>query len=453
MEIWQTEYQLLNSSPEFVYEWLESNVRDKVTLGEYSRDELEEKLLAKNHPLINLGLAMYAESSTVGYQLYQSGDEVIKKASLSGRSVLPEFLDDSWVVNEDVLPCLLKDDFSEGDSQLLAAALTNKYLPDDILESLFNKTELFSDITDDTWLRLIVLSAKNKRLSIPYSSTWLDGYDEYKYNAVFTSAWKLFERVPVTKRAATVLEHLSHCLVSESPHDMNVLEVIERWRSEDEKEEESYSYVRMALVRLLGDYSDDFKGLKEHDDLALRKGYYSFKKSVTAQDVKDGFEKDGKDYLDAAIYNDAIFQNEEARYALSRACWDAPDEHSNMDYPNYFRGREAHLSEQHPEWFKDEWSGEVPFEEISDPEIRNEKRLEYLNKQVAELHKALLGNKTEYQDSNEFGENSMMNDLANELREIGRQLGLIYNQKSFSWGWLIASLAIGFIAGRLYLMS
>jgi hypothetical protein len=451
VEVWQTEYQLLNSSPEFVFDWLKSNLRGKVQVrfGEGGRDELEEKLLAKSNPLINLGLALYAESSSVGYQLYQSGDDVIKKASLSGRSVLPDFLDDSWIVNDDVIPSLLNGDLSEGKSQLLGAALENENLPDGILESLFDKTELFSEVDDDTWLRLIVLSSKNKRLSTPYSSIRMDGYDEYKYKAVFTSAWKLFERAPVTKRAATVLERISHCLVPESPHDMNVLDVVERWRSTVEKEEEYYSYVRTALIRLLRGYDDEFNGLKEHDDLALRKGYYSFMRNVKVEDVQEGFEKDGKDFLDAAIYNDAFFQKGDTRSALSRACWDAPDEHSNMDYPNYYKGRESHLSEIYPEWFKDDWSGELPFEEIQDPEVRKEKRLEYLNTQVAELHKALLGDKTEYQEANEFGESSMMNDLANELREIGRQLGLIYNQKSFSWGWVIASLAVGFIIGKV----
>jgi hypothetical protein len=42
-----------------------------------------------------------------------------------------------------------------------------------------------------------------------------------------------------------------------------------------------------------------------------------------------------------------------------------------------------------------------------------------LNTQVAELHKALLGDKDEYQESNEFGDNSILNDLRLELQQIG----------------------------------
>jgi hypothetical protein len=119
-----------------------------------------------------------------------------------------------------------------------------------------------------------------------------------------------------------------------------------------------------------------------------------------------------------------------------------------MDYPNYFNSRAEYLATKHPEWFKDSWSGELPFEEIEDAEERREKRLEYLNTQVAELHKALLGDKDEYQESNEFGDNSILNDLRLELQQIGEHLGKLYQKSSFSWGWLAAGAALGFILGK-----
>jgi hypothetical protein len=90
----------------------------------------------------------------------------------------------------------------------------------------------------------------------------------------------------------------------------------------------------------------------------------------------------------------------------------------------------------------------LPFDGIEDLELRQEKRLEYLNVQVSELHKALLGDRDEYQQSYEVGENSMLNDLRLELHSIGEHLSKLYQKSSFSWGWLAAGAAVGFILGK-----
>ena len=455
MELWAIEYQLVNATPEYVFEWLKNNVVEKHTLGDEKRDQLETALLSRNDKLISLGLALYGEVPSVGYTLFKSGDPIIKRAALSGRSVRPIFLDESWTLNDDVIPVLIEEEKQNNQSENdddeitpLHELLNNKFLPSEILEAVYEKSGHFSEVDENLWISLVAMSARNERLSTPYNSTWMDGFDEYSYNAVFSSAWRLFKEFPVNKRAAHVLSYLSDRLVPDGPYDMKVLDVIDRWRSDDEKDDETYSYVRTALVKIIGDYSDEFKELKSHDDLAIRKGYYANLRRVKPDDVYDGFDKDGKEFLDSAIYNDSFFTSEETRSALQQACWNAPDEHSRLDYPNYFNSRVEYLTAKHPEWFKDSWSGELPFEEIEDADERREKRLEYLNTQVAELHKALLGDKDEYQESNEFGDNSILNDLRLELHQIGEHLGKLYQKSSFSWGWLAAGAALGFILGK-----
>ena len=455
MELWVVEYQLVNATSEFVFEWLKNNVVEKHSLGDEKRDQLENALLSRNDKLINLGLSLYGEVPSIGYRLFQSGDSIIKRAALSGRSVRPIFLDASWVLNDDVIPVLLeeekKNNQSENDDNeitLLHELLNNKFLPPAILEALYEKSGHFSIVDEDLWINLVAMSARNERLSTPYSSTWMDGYDEYKYNAVFSSAWRLFKEFPVNERAANVLSYLSDRLVPYRPHEMKALDVIDRWRSNGEKDDDIYSDVRTALVKIISKNTNEFKDLKNHGDLAIRKGYYANLSWAKPDDVSDGFDKDGNEFLDSAFYNDSFFTSEVIRSALNKACWDAPDEHSRLDYPNFFNCRVEYLSAKHPEWFKDSWSGELPFEEIEDADERREKRLEYLNKQVAELHKALLGDKDEYQESNEFSENSILNDLRLELQQIGEHLGKLYQKSSFSWGWLAAGVALGLIIGK-----
>lgn len=227
-----------------------------------------------------------------------------------------------------------------------------------------------------------------------------------------------FKEFPVNDEAAHVLSNLSDRLVAHGPHDMEALDIADRWRSNDEKDDKAFSYVRTALVKVIGNYSAEFKELKNHNDLAIRKGYYSNLRFAKSDDVFDGCDKDGREFLNSAMYNDSFFTTEETRSALDRACCEI----SPMSGLDYFNFRTKYLLTKHPEWFKDSWSGELPFEEIEDADERREKRLEYLNTQVAELHKALLGNKSEYQDSNEFGENVILNDFRLELQKIGEHL-------------------------------
>jgi hypothetical protein len=102
-------------------------------------------------------------------------------------------------------------------------------------------------------------------------------------------------------------------------------------------------------VKIVGEYSNEFNEFKTHDDLALRKGYYANLSRAKPEHVSDGFDKDGKAFLDFAIYNDSFFTSEETRSAIRQACWDWPEEYSPMDYRNRFNSRERYLSSKHPE--------------------------------------------------------------------------------------------------------
>ena len=455
MELWAIEYQLVNAAPEYVFEWLKNNVVETQPIDVENRNKLENALFSRNDKLIKLGLALYGEAPSTGYSLFKSGDPTIKRAALSGRSVRSRYYGESWVLNDDVIPSLIEEERKREESESddkettqLHHLLSNKYIPSEILEDVYKKSGLFSDVDEKLWISMVAMTARNERLSTPYNNTWMDGYTEYTYNAVFSSAWELFNRFPVNQEAVHALLCLSERLVAEGPHDMNVLDVADRWRSKDGNGVEVFSDVRTALVKLIGIHTDEFKGLKRHDDLAVRKGYYENLCWAKPDDVSDGFDKDGKVFLDAAIYNDSFFREEQTRSTLNRACWDAPDEHSSMYLPNVFKAREEYLSTLHPEWFKNTWTGELPFDQIEDAGERQEKRLECLNTQVSELHKALLGDKDERQDSNEFGENSILNELRLELQQIGDHLGKLYQKSSFSWVWLVAGAALGFMLGK-----
>jgi hypothetical protein len=457
MELWAVEYKLSNASQEYVFDWLKENQVEEPTWGN-DRKKLEESLLARNDNLINLGLALYSGEPAIGYKLYRSGDSVLRRAVLSGRTIRGRAAN-SWVISDDVIPDLIEaerqraasdkhDDFFDDDGiSLLHELLQNPSIPDHLLEAVFKKSDPFSDLDDDLWVNFVYMTCKNKRISTPYSETWMDGYAEYKYNAVFYAGWKLFREFPVSYYAASVLSRLFEKLHPET-HDIDFFEIMERWRSDDKEEEMAYSEVRSSLVRAIPKHSNEFKGLENSEDLALRRGYYRNVSNVKYEDVAVWFERDGKEFLDSALfYNAGFFKNEDVRGALRQACWDTPDKHSRMDYPNYFNITEEGLTAEHPEWFKDSWSEEIPFDEIKDPDERREKRLEYLSSQVSDLKKTLVGDKDEdeYPKPPEFDVRSAFDYLGSELAQLSLHLQNLYQKSSFSWGTLTAGLFIGYI--------
>jgi hypothetical protein len=153
--------------------------------------------------LINLGLALYGEVPSVGYSLFKSDDLIIKRATLSGRSIRPRFRKKSWALNDDVIPALLEEErkneqFETDDDGItfLHEFLSNKFLPSKILVPVYEKPAYFSDVDESLWISMVEMSARNEWLSIPFNSTWMDGYEdyeEYRYNAVFKSDWCLLK--------------------------------------------------------------------------------------------------------------------------------------------------------------------------------------------------------------------------------------------------------------------
>ena len=387
MELWAIEYKLANASPEYVLEWLQDNVTKENFVSE-ERESLENALFSRNEKLINLGLALFGSVQSIGYRLFKSEDMVIKRASLAGRSISFGQMSDHWVMFDDVIPVLIQDaeenrsrDVDE--TPLLQELLQNPKLPDEVFESLYEKTGHFSKLSDRLWMNLVFFTTRNERLSTPYCDDWADGYAEYTHARVFHLGWDLFGKFPVNGRAAVVLEMLGSKLLSEN--DIDTLQLIDRWQSSDKRANQSYSFVRTRLVKTIPTSSDVFKELKTHHDLAVRKGYYENLDIIMPVDVKDGFDRDGNDFLDSALYNELFFEHEKTRDALRSACVESGRRENlgDLHYRNLYYSQQRHVASNYPEWFKDKSSGELPFDGIEDLELRQEKRLEYLNVQVS----------------------------------------------------------------------
>ncbi len=230
-----TSYWLSHASADVVFKWLRENMSKyhdaSITEIHYSvkiAEEIEKVLVERHEPLINLGLALYANlSGETALSLFRNGDRTIKKAVLAGPSVAGRVFSRTWL--HEVLKEILES--FDDEQELLESFLLNKFIPDSLLVSLYERGAPFESLTDEQWLIAIRRTTSNSRLSTPYDGIW-DGDAEYSYNKVFTAGWKLFETLPVDRLSAVVLSALGEKLVPYKPHDMDVFATIKRWEIE-----------------------------------------------------------------------------------------------------------------------------------------------------------------------------------------------------------------------------
>lgn len=440
MELWKEQYLLKHSEPQFVLNSLEKNRRTKISFMDEDRSELEKMLLERKNPIIDLALALHGSTPDVGYELFKRPEKELKIATLSGTQVLKEPLSKDGFATR-----IINDLIEENDNELFNALFSNDLLPDELIIALYERAEPFDKMDERDWVLCCSYTSKNKRISTPYNSTWMDGWDEHQYESLFRAGWKLFETFPKTPLAANVLTQLASQLVVEPPYDINVIDVISRWKKESDDDSDAYDMARSYGANMIQDFKDEFKELKNSNDLALRKAYYRNQKWVKPEDVMEGFEKDSIDYIDEALNNKNIFANAEAREALRKVCWDAPDPGSHMDQPNYFNGREEYWQSQHPEWFEDEWTGELPFEEIENQNDRIEKRIEHLSDGVNKLNKKLSVDDSEYENDREV---SVADYLKSELEAIAQLLVQIHRKVHSGFVYGVIGIAIGYFIAR-----
>ena len=441
MELWKEQYLLKHAEPQFVFDNLEKNRSTKKSFMDEDRSDLETMLLERKEPIIDLALALHGSTPDIGYELFKRPDKELQLATLSGTQVLKEFLG-----KDDFADRVLNDLIEKDDTELYRAYFSNDLLPDEIIISLYEREEPFDKLNDRDWVLCCGYTDQNKRISTPYDRTWIDGFDEYQYNSLFHAYWKLFEKFPKTPLAANILSQLACKLVTQPPHDFNIIDALNRWQKETDTDSDAYDMARSYGANMITD-SREFQELKKSDDLALRKAYYRNQKWVKPEDVLEGFEKDSIDYIDEALYNMNIFSNAEAREVLKKVCWDAPDPGSHMDQINYFNGRCEYWQGQHPEWFKDDWTGELPFEEIENQNDRIEKRIEHLSDGLNKLNKKLSIDNYDYENEKE-NEISITHYLKSEMEAIAQLLVQIHRKVHSGFIYGVVGVAIGYFIAR-----
>ena len=340
---------LMKLPPVAVLQWMKEN-RKEPDEGVYidmvrnpdDRAILEYCLYRRNEPLIDFSLARYGYTANVLKRVYKRCDGGTRLAALENPngSVHVITLDSFW---------------NEASLLELKAFFRNPNLAGGLFTNLFLREHGFKDLTDERHLDLVTLCSKHPRLNKKYSSTILDGLDEYHYHKTFDAAWGLARTAPVTPVWANALDELlGGCLPPNGYENPN--EAILRWNIPEDFKEGGHWFnrgpffrLRSTLARLL-----DQEDLENHQDAALRMGFYRNFDPLRFTDLPAYFSRDGEEFVNAAMYNPKLWKTEKLRQSLSSFCWKCPDPSHRMEMPSDYKIAQKHFMSLQPDWFLEE---------------------------------------------------------------------------------------------------
>lgn len=353
------------SSPEYVYGWLKTRAINSINgedasstllrfrLLEEGDYELEEALLFRNDPLIELGLARFCISDNVGRRLFTKSIDY-DRAGVSkshARAIRMGLLYNQWIMFDGVLEDDEIDDLLERAAKEELAAIcenpnpSGKSLLLPLIEKIANKS---SNLSDEKKLTAISALAKNNNFS---DSKSFDNHVDLIIYDVRKSLWGLVKTLPVEKAWASALTELLYNLkpIYRVFSFEEIIELSERWRPDSERKNKikhlsSFGVVRQNIgaIAFHSNY-DEAETLINNDDIALRCAAYAHAELTPAL-IRSAYELDGRVVLEYLLENNRAWSSIEKREVIKSIM-------STEDYTYSFAELENKWAKSHPLYF------------------------------------------------------------------------------------------------------
>lgn len=337
-------------------------------------EEFETALLSRNDALINLALARFcrhestAQALLTGSQGSDIQSQAIRLSVLSNETLaggpFAYFPKRLFGGKEQLAAWLSKT----GDEEIVVL-FNNPQLDDSFLTDFLEGDECWQAMSEKGRFAALSALSSNKRMKSAYDSSYMDGYAEYSYGAVFSAAWKLAETAPTTPQWARTLCWLYDQLQKDAFSIKNPLELAARWfpdpadaeLSKQEREEVERGYlshyqgVRKGLGMLALETKSSLAELLASADPAFRSAAYAAG-DLTPEQIAAAYDKDGELAFNQAAHNRSLWRRAPTRQALHDIAWAIVknDKHSDLMAANIYNGIKDNITKEHPDWFHDD---------------------------------------------------------------------------------------------------
>jgi len=457
---------LLNANPEEVYRYLRELAQTPTAFGYTLPDELQKDLVSRAEPIIHLAIAQFGDNEEAINELLAKDNKDLRIAVLANQNRLKplRLLQDpmtGWLP-EEVFDRLL----SSGDGYELLALFGNPRLEMDILADVFARKGKYSDLPEERWMMMVIAALRNPQLRKDRQlGDFVDGYDMYRHGRPFGEIYKLLLRIEPSSRWATNLypeifelaawnpdaegalanigEEMPELLYGESSgysskdwhearrrgEELYLKQLLEHWKTPPPEEDnyrdlkygEDHDRMRQAIVSRLPSHSDLVKKMLTHGDVWVRKGAYRAFDPSSPEELDHFYERDGLDFLEAAIRNPNFFRNySDSAAAISLKLHDLvwyaerkPEDNTESDFTrDQYDGQLKRLHEADPSIFplNSEAFDRPDPDDVADvdPGQAAFKNIERVRAEISDLSRNM-------QDSGGFKE---LSDIVNKLSDM-----------------------------------
>ena len=403
-------YRLMNSSPEYVLDFIEANE----SIFE-SEEELQEALFQRDEPLINLALALYGNNEDVLCRLYESGNFDLQTACMAGKAFGHyDYCQEAevWLGNKTYILELAKESsvqFTDttlqvnDEARLLATLLSNPEISSELLLLFINRQWQFTGLSDSAHRYLLIDMLHNKQPLL------IDKEECFRNPDPSQALWKLTEKLDVNlKNAALLTNLLEQCplVVGWPAASIGILQAASRWFAPNEHETlpksfksfgcslqehtsynhynfaNYYEWLRFKIASQYPEYEDDFTKLSESNDRPIRLAFYercnyffllppdSDKEKEEVDNISKRYDRDGHYYL-LALKN-----NKEVDFLMLEGLL---EKLAQCAKNNYQKDKSDHQKQALLEHFKKLYKDETGVD-WGDRNTREQKELEERNK-------------------------------------------------------------------------
>ncbi|SER84680.1 hypothetical protein SAMN04244573_04442 [Azotobacter beijerinckii] len=357
---------LCASSPEYVYDWLKTRAINSINAGGVSSIslrhrlleggdyELEEALLLRNDPLIEIGLARFCINENVARKLFAKSIDY-DRAGVSkshARSIRIGLLYNQWIMFGECLGGDEIDDLLENATKEELAAICENPNPSDdslllaLIEKVASKS---SSLSDEKKVAVIYALSKNKIFSASVRFGELN--DEINVYRTLEALWGLVKTLPAEKVFAAALVDFLYNLepIREVFSFDEIMEICERWKPDSERVHHSKYLTNFELVRVyiaknaFHSKYVEAETLLNNNDIALRCAAYAHVE-LTPDLIRGAYELDGGKVLDYISENKSAWSSPGNRDALKSIM-------STEDYIYSFTELEDEWAKSHPYYF------------------------------------------------------------------------------------------------------